>query len=52
MAKRPEIKVSMRDGMVTVDYGDKNEETFATMAEAMRSAYEVARRERRTVRQT
>jgi hypothetical protein len=23
MAKKPEIKVSLRDGMVTVDYGDK-----------------------------
>jgi hypothetical protein len=52
MAKKPEIKVSMRDGTVTVDYGDKNEQTFATMAEAMQAAYQVARREKRTIRQT
>lgn len=52
MAKKPAIKVSIRDGTVTVDYGDKNEQTFGTMAEAMRAAYEVARREKRTVRQT
>jgi hypothetical protein len=52
VTKKSEIKVSMRNGMVTVDCGDENEQSFATIAEAMQAAYEVARREKRIVRQS
>ena len=52
MTKKLAIRVSTKDGKVIVDYGDGSEQTFATMSEAMRAAYEVARREKRIVRQT